>query len=317
MTKLTRNQFINQLRQRQIDLSAVARDQSLPDAIKQAVRRADIDGDGKISTRAEASKLFTELDRFDRDGSYHSLLQTGAIARLLGLTEVVPTITRDEVQRQLEGKQVGVLNLLNTDMPRSTERHLAGADLDGNGVIRGDREVDALFSRMDDYDSNGSRHSMKRTPMVDTVLDQAEPARAGSAAPTAAPASVPTSGGRVVGHARGTGYYPANNQMEGGFVDKQDTPLRTLQDFLDGRANYVSIALDKNLYRSGAISYGDRFRIPELEAKYGRPIEFRAVDTGGRFTNRGFGRVDICTRSRAHSEDPTINGSLTLMKIDD
>ena len=64
------------------------------------------------------------------------------------------------------------------------------------------------------------------------------------------------------------------------------------------------------------MKYGDRFRIPELEARHGRQIEFRAVDTGGAFTNRGFGRVDICTGSRRDSLEPTINGQLTLIKID-
>jgi peptidoglycan hydrolase-like protein with peptidoglycan-binding domain len=133
---------------------------------------------------------------------------------------------------------------------------------------------------------------------------------------TTQPATGALPAGEKVGTARGTGYYPANNRMEGGFNDKQGKPLHTLQDFLAGRSDYVSIALDKNLYRNGDISYGDRFRIPELEAKYGRQIEFRAVDTGGAFTNRGFGRVDICTASRAASLDPTINGPLTLRKID-
>ncbi len=127
------------------------------------------------------------------------------------------------------------------------------------------------------------------------------------------PAGKPTDGS-VKGVAKGTGYYPANTKMEGGFKDKIGKPLRTLQDFLDGKASYVSIALDKNLYKSGKIKYGDTFRIPELEAKYGRKIIFKAVDTGGAFTNKGFSRVDVCTRSKTHSLDPTINGKLTLIK---
>lgn len=120
--------------------------------------------------------------------------------------------------------------------------------------------------------------------------------------------------GELQGVADGTGYYPANNAMEGGFVDKQGRPLCTLQDFLEGKSDYVSIALDKNLYKNGSIEYGDTFRIPELEAKYGRQIVFKAVDTGGAFTNKGFGRVDICTRSEAHSLEPTLNGRLSLIK---
>lgn len=133
--------------------------------------------------------------------------------------------------------------------------------------------------------------------------------------PTASGKSVnkPTDGS-VKGVAKGTGYYPANTLMEGGFKDKTGRPLCTLQDFLDGKASYVSIALDKNLYKKGQIKYGDTFRIPELEAKYGRKIIFKAVDTGGAFTNKGFSRVDVCTRSKKHSLDPTLNGKLTLIK---
>lgn len=122
--------------------------------------------------------------------------------------------------------------------------------------------------------------------------------------------------GKVMGVAKGTGYYPYNNAMEGGHYDKRGKKLTTLQDFLNGKASYVSIALDKNLYKKGVIKYGDKFRIPELEAKYGRKIEFRAVDTGGAFTNKNFNRVDICTGSKTHSLDKTVNGKLTLIKVD-
>lgn len=120
--------------------------------------------------------------------------------------------------------------------------------------------------------------------------------------------------GKNMGKAEGTGYYPANNAMEGGTNDMKGKKLNTLQDFLSGKAPYVSIALDKNLYSKGVVKYGDTFRIPELEKKYGKPIIFKAVDTGGAFTNKGFGRVDICTGSEKDSEDSGVNGSLTLMK---
>ncbi len=120
--------------------------------------------------------------------------------------------------------------------------------------------------------------------------------------------------GKVVGTPRGTGYYPANNRLEGGFVDKQGHKLYTLQQFLSGKAPYVSVALDKKLYANGKVHYGDKFSIPELEKKYGKKIEFRAVDTGGAFTNKGFGRIDICTGSQHDSLEKTINGKLTLIK---
>jgi hypothetical protein len=114
------------------------------------------------------------------------------------------------------------------------------------------------------------------------------------------------SGGQA--QARGTGYYPDSSAMEGGYVDRKGKKLNTLQDFLEGRAPYVSVAMDHTC----GIPYGQPLRIAELEKKYGRPIPFRVVDTGGAFKGRGTGRIDICTRNRQASLDPTVNGPLTL-----
>lgn len=121
------------------------------------------------------------------------------------------------------------------------------------------------------------------------------------------PAAVTTPAARTY-PARGTGYYPDRSAMEGGFVDRKGKPLHTLQDFLAGKASYVSVAMD-----STAFPYGTKLRIPELEAKYGRPIEFRVVDTGGAFRGKGTSRIDICTANRQASLDPTINGPLHLV----
>lgn len=109
--------------------------------------------------------------------------------------------------------------------------------------------------------------------------------------------------------ARGTGYFPDSSAMEGGFVDRKGAKLNTLQDFLAGRAPYVSVAMD-----SKAFPYGTKLRIPELEAKYGKQIEFRVVDTGGAFKGKGTSRIDVCTANRKASLDPVINGPLTLVR---
>jgi len=109
--------------------------------------------------------------------------------------------------------------------------------------------------------------------------------------------------------AKGTGYYPDSSALEGGFNDRHDKPLRTLQAFLGGEAEYVSVAMDKNLQ----IPYGTKLRIPEIEAAHGnKPIEFRVVDTGGAFTDKGYTRIDICTADKKASEDAAINRILTL-----
>jgi len=128
---------------------------------------------------------------------------------------------------------------------------------------------------------------------------------AGKAQQAAAPSMTPT-GQQFT--AKGTGYFPDNSPMEGGFKDRQGKPLHTLQDFLAGKAPYVSVAMD-----SKAFPYGTKLRIPELEKKYGRPIEFRVVDTGGAFKGKGTSRIHICTANLKASLDPTINGKLTLI----
>lgn len=134
--------------------------------------------------------------------------------------------------------------------------------------------------------------------------DDTSAATANSSPP--APAEV-----KKTARATGTGYYPDNSALEGGFVDRQGKKLNTLQDFLAGKADYVSVAMDKNQN----IPYGTKLRIPELEKKYGKAIEFRVVDTGGAFTGKGNSRIDICTANAKASTDPTINGPLTLQFV--
>ena len=111
---------------------------------------------------------------------------------------------------------------------------------------------------------------------------------------------------------RGTGYYPDSSALEGGFKDRIGKPLRTLQQFLSGSAPYVSVAMD-----SSAFKYGTRLRIRELDAKYGRAIVCRVVDTGGAFRGRGRARIDICPANKKASLDSTINGTLHLDVIDE
>lgn len=107
---------------------------------------------------------------------------------------------------------------------------------------------------------------------------------------------------------KATGYYPADDPVEGGFNDMKGKKLNTLQDFLDGKADYVSVAMDnKNTWK-----YGTEFRIPELEKKYGRKIKFKLVDTGGAFYGKGKKRIDICVRNQQSSYDSGVNGNLTL-----
>jgi hypothetical protein len=229
------------------------------------------------------------------------------------------SITESSFVRALQNREVDA---------RRLSAPLQAADLDGDGVVKGTDEARALFRAVDDFDKNGDRASVNASaaPVARALGQIAQGARPVRGMTSGAPASSPTSAGsgRVVGDARGTGYFPSNDPIEGGFVDKHGKSLQTLNDYVTARQQhpndpskwppYVSIALDKRLYANGVVKYGDKFRIPELERRFGMPIEFRAVDTGGAFTGKGFSRVDICTASRRDSLDPSVNGHLTLQR---
>jgi 3D (Asp-Asp-Asp) domain-containing protein len=107
---------------------------------------------------------------------------------------------------------------------------------------------------------------------------------------------------------KGSGYYPDNSSMEGGFVDRRGNPLQTLQSFLKGKHGWVSTAMDAN-----AFAYGTRICIPELNSRYGAAIPFKVVDTGGAFSGKGTSRIDVCTSGSAASQDSAINGRLTIV----
>lgn len=109
-------------------------------------------------------------------------------------------------------------------------------------------------------------------------------------------------------NATATSYYPDPSALEGGFVDERDKQLCTLQEYLAGSVSYVSVAMDKT-----AFPYGTVLRIPEIENKYKRYIEFRVVDTGSAFTSKGTSRIDICSASEKDSLDVVLNGPVTLM----
>jgi 3D (Asp-Asp-Asp) domain-containing protein len=111
---------------------------------------------------------------------------------------------------------------------------------------------------------------------------------------------------------RATGYYPFNDKMQGGYVDRKGRKLRTLQDFLDGKADYVSVAMDVNVAK-----YGTRLCIPEIEDSYGRAIEFRLVDTGGAFKGKKTTRMDICSRDRKSAHLRSVNRPVTLVVCED
>src|ERR1044072_5859908 len=79
-------------------------------------------------------------------------------------------------------------------------------------------------------------------------------------------------GARII-QVRLTEYFPKNTAMEGGLLDHKGHTLNTLDDYLDGRVGWVSLARD---YLGGPPAnawefktYGYRVHLPEICAKLG------------------------------------------------
>lgn len=109
-----------------------------------------------------------------------------------------------------------------------------------------------------------------------------------------------------------TGYFPHHSKMQGGYKDRIGRRLRTLQRYLQGKDEYVSVAMDHTDKR---YPYGTILRIPAIEKVFGRCIKFKVVDTGGRFVGRGSAKIDICHNSRRHIYKKYTNGWTTVYKI--
>jgi len=69
--------------------------------------------------------------------------------------------------------------------------------------------------------------------------------------------------------AKAMSYYPHNDRVEGGFKDRRSRPLYTLGQYLRGRAPSVLVAMDPS-----AFEYVQKLSIPELDATFGKKIEF-------------------------------------------
>jgi hypothetical protein len=119
----------------------------------------------------------------------------------------------------------------------------------------------------------------------------------------------------------GTGYYPHNDSMNGGFYDERSSkkdprPLHTLQDFLAGKTNEVTVAMDDK------VPYGQKITIPEMDDKYRARlnelgydhIPFVKKDSGSHFTGKGYSAIDICVKTKAETND--IEGNYTVNFVD-
>lgn len=76
--------------------------------------------------------------------------------------------------------------------------------------------------------------------------------------------------------------------MEGGTLDRFGKPIwgrTTMEDFMEGKGDYVTVAMD------GSYANGQFLRSPDFPG-----VPFRVADTGDAFTGKGTSRVDIAFR---------------------
>lgn len=126
-----------------------------------------------------------------------------------------------------------------------------------------------------------------------------------------------TGRGKEIKIGRLTGYipclagdHPKIISMQAGEVancdkDRFGQPLYTLQEYLAGRAPYVSVAGSEQMYKDypydNKTKLGHPIRIPKIEEQYKAELErsgrkniiFRLVDTGSAFTTAGYSKMDI------------------------
>lgn len=131
-----------------------------------------------------------------------------------------------------------------------------------------------------------------------------------------APARAPAQLNAVLTH-----YWPfkenltaKERRMEGGVNDSNSQPLSTVEDFLSGKSDHVSIAGDDAIF-----PYGQKVLIPWA----GKTLVGRITDTGGNF--RGLNKVyrvegreplDVCVFSSAN-KPPNKRVTVTLVPGDD
>ncbi|XP_074113702.1 uncharacterized protein LOC141536837 [Cotesia typhae] len=106
-----------------------------------------------------------------------------------------------------------------------------------------------------------------------------------------------------------TAYYPDFASDESSdYLDVRGKKLKTLQDFLDGRDEYVTAAMDIN----SEIPYGTKVCIPELNYHFKQYIPIQVRDYSPDLEGEGHSSIDICVRSESDSYDFAVNRMVTL-----
>ena len=124
-------------------------------------------------------------------------------------------------------------------------------------------------------------------------------------------------------------------KMEGGILDRMDKPLYSLEDYIEGKAPYVSLACDYLGGSPGRVAefrrYGFKVWLTKLSADINSfidtaitvpvMIEFRLVDTGEAFYGKtkkiraaGYEPIDVCRRAKP-SAKKSFSGMLTELTL--
>lgn len=106
-----------------------------------------------------------------------------------------------------------------------------------------------------------------------------------------------------------TGYYPSDDEIEGGFEDCKGHPLKTLLDYKRGSSNnsHVSLAVDPEVIPLGCL-----VNIEKFNDKDNVPILFYACDTGGSVKGK---HVDVCCGNKKQAFDIDSDGETRTLKI--
>ena len=106
-----------------------------------------------------------------------------------------------------------------------------------------------------------------------------------------------------------TGYYPSDDEIEGGFEDCKGHPLKTLSDYKRGSRynSHVSLAVDPKV-----ISLGCLVNIEGFNDEDNIPILFYACDKGGSIKGK---HVDVCCGNKNQTFDIDSDGKTRTLKI--
>lgn len=117
-------------------------------------------------------------------------------------------------------------------------------------------------------------------------------------------------GSRVPAKLRLTHYYPwaavteAEKRMEGGVHDRKEKPLHSVEDFLAGRSDHVSLSGDDAIW-----PYGQKLLVPWGDVV----LVGRVTDTGGHFRGAGkmvraagYEPIDVCVYDKNNRPPKTL-----------